>query len=432
MVLKFTAICNQAQTANVFSCFLTFESCAFTVGNGSARTAHVMCLECKEHKLYLANCHVYVSFDARFNVSLSSFQILSMNMNKFGRSYISGKPLDDDYRRIIIEKILAEGGERFTGYISVSRSRLAESLCISVFTLNKVWKRFCDGFTEKPYSSGGSRNCNLTNEDLELIEVLKNERPSISLSEISDVLTEMGNAGSISAISRAIKTRMPSGKQYSRKKLTLIARERFHQDNILYTQLFIDYLSAKNPGRIKFFDESGIKLPNVGTRLYGHSAIGMRSVELVRKRESRNMTLNLLVSLTGPEYFNLVDGATNTVEFLNFFSEAAEVVNVTTGRPALDHGDIIVMDNLAVHHFDGGDVLEDWLAEMGIELVYTPVYSPDLNPIESCFGKVKAALNGDLLPLVHENLKLATAEAIETITSKDMAGFYRHTSYLFV
>ena len=64
-----TAICNQAQTANVFSCFLTFESCAFTVGNGSARTAHVMCLECKERKLYLANCHVYINFDPRFNVS---------------------------------------------------------------------------------------------------------------------------------------------------------------------------------------------------------------------------------------------------------------------------------------------------------------------------------------------------------------------------
>ena len=81
---------------------------------------------------------------------------------------------------------------------------------------------------------------------------------------------------------------------------------------------------------------------------------------MVRKRESRNMTLNLLVSLNGPEYFNLVDGATNTVEFLNFFSEAAEVVNVSTGRPAHNHGDVIVMDNLTVHNFDSGDVLEDW------------------------------------------------------------------------
>ena len=95
-----------------------------------------------------------------------------MNVNKFGRSYISGKPIDD-YRRTIIKKILAEGGERSTGYILVSRSRLSESLRISVFTLNKIWKRFCDDFTEKPYSSGGIRNSNLTHDDLELIEILK-------------------------------------------------------------------------------------------------------------------------------------------------------------------------------------------------------------------------------------------------------------------
>ena len=272
----------------------------------------------------------------------------------------------------------------------------------------------------------------LTNEDLELIEVLKHEKPSTSLAEISSILLEMGNSASISAISCALKTRMPSGHQYSRKKLTMIARERFTQDNILYTQLFIDYLSAKNPYRIKFFDESGLKLPDCGTRVYGHAPVGMRCVELVKKWETRNVSLNMLVSLNGPEYFNLIDGATDTVEFLNIFTEAAEAVNISTGRPALENGDIIVMDNLNVHHYDGGTILEDWLSEMGIELLYTPVYSPDLNPIESCFGKVKADLNGQLQQIVQENLKLVTIQAIETISSNDMKGYYKNTSYLFV
>ncbi len=58
-----------------------------------------------------------------------------MDENKFGRSNISGKLIEDDYRRIIIKKILAEGSERFAGHIPVSRSRLAENLRISVFTL---------------------------------------------------------------------------------------------------------------------------------------------------------------------------------------------------------------------------------------------------------------------------------------------------------
>ena len=153
----------------------------------------------------------------------------------------SGKPIQDDYRRIIIEKILAGGGDRCTGYIPVAKSRLAESLCVSVFTIYKIWQRFCEDveYTEAAYPTGGGTHGKLENDDLELIEVLKNERPSILLVEISNVLLEMGNSASISAISRAIKNRMPSGYQYSRKKLTLIARERFYQDNILYTQLFI-------------------------------------------------------------------------------------------------------------------------------------------------------------------------------------------------
>ena len=318
-----------------------------------------------------------------------------MNVNRFSRSYIPGKAIGDDFRRVIIEKIIAAGGERSTGYIPVCKSHLAANLTISVFTLNKIWKRFCEEYSVSAYPTGGSFQGKLTNEDLALIEVLKHEKPSTSLAEISSILLEMGNSASISAISCALKTRMPSGHQYSRKKLTMIARERFTQDNILYTQLFIDYLSAKNPYRIKFFDVSGLKLPDCGTRVYEHAPVGMRCVELVKKRETRNVSLNMLVSLiNGPEYFNLIDGATDTVEFL-IFTEGAEAVNISTGRLALENGDIIVMDNLNVHHYDGGTILEDWLSEMGIELLYTPVYSPDLNPIESCFGKVKAVLNGN-------------------------------------
>ena len=47
------------------------------------------------------------------------------------------------------------------------------------------------------------------------------------------------------------------------------------------------------------------------------------------------------------------------------------------------------MDNLAVHQYEGGEILEDFLFENGIELVFTSVYSPDLNPIEMCFSKAK-------------------------------------------
>ena len=119
-------------------------------------------------------------------------------------------------------------------------------------------------------------------------------------------------------VSRALKHRLPSG-PYRRKKITNIALERFTQTNIFYTHLYINYLATKNPRRLKFFDEAGVKLPDVGTRLYRHSSVRTRCVKVMKKVESSNTTLNMPVSLDGPEYYNIVDGATNTVQFLQFF-----------------------------------------------------------------------------------------------------------------
>ena len=104
----------------------------------------------------------------------------------------------------------------------------------------------------------------------------------------------------------------------------------------------------------------------------------------------------------------MLDGPTDTVHFLNLFEEAARAVNFETARAALEVGDIIVMDNLSVHHYEGGEVLEEYLAEMGIELLYTPVYSPDLSPVELCFNKVKTQLNYHFQKVFKANLKLAT------------------------
>ena len=59
---------------------------------------------------------------------------------------------------------------------------------------------------------------------------------------------------------------------------------------------------------------------------------------------------------------------------------------------------------------------------MGIELLFTPSYSPDLNPVEMCFSKIKGKLNGELENSVHEKLILAPMGAVETICPIDMTG----------
>ena len=138
---------------------------------------------------------------------------------------------------------------------------------------------------------GGLTSEKLKEDGRELIEVLKLHSPSMSLYEIIEELEQLGGQQlSMSAVSRSIKSRMPSGHQYSRKKLTKGAMERFTPDNLFYTQLYINYVYSKDPRNLKFFGEAGIKIPDVGTA-YGHSAKGSRCVEVGRKLESPNTTL---------------------------------------------------------------------------------------------------------------------------------------------
>ena len=68
-------------------------------------------------------------------------------------------------------------------------------------------------------------------------------------------------------------------------------------------------------------------------------------------------------------------------------------------------------------------MLENVFNEMGIELLYTPVYSPDLNPAENVFSKVKNLLNFYLSTVVHYDIKLAVNEAVNLVSSSDMHGF---------
>ena len=110
----------------------------------------------------------------------------------------------------------------------------------------------------------------------------------------------------------------------------------------------------------------------------------------MRYHSSPNITVNLLAGLHGVECMNTVYGASDTIEFLRFFGEAGSAANIETARPALEVGDIVVMDNCATHHFAGGEALQEWLNES--ELVYTPTYSPDFNPAEFVFNKMRSVM----------------------------------------
>ena len=120
------------------------------------------------------------------------------------------------------------------------------------------------------------------------------------------------------------------------------------------------------------------------------------------------------------KYANVIGGACNVIELLRFFEEASENVHPITQRPILEVGDIIIVDNFAAHHGEAKRALRDYFHELGMKLLFLPVYSPDMNPVEEVFSKLKYLLKYRYNNIVFDNLEYAIWLALADIKAVDM------------
>lgn len=93
--------------------------------------------------------------------------------------------------------------------------------------------------------------------------------------------------------------------------------------------------------------------------------------------------------------------------------------------PILRPGDIVIMDNLAAHKVAG---IRHAIEACGSELHYLPPYSPDLNPIENAFAKLKAHVRKSAARTL-ETLERAAANALQQFKPDDCANFFGHAGY---
>ncbi|XP_070556418.1 uncharacterized protein [Ptychodera flava] len=121
-------------------------------------------------------------------------------------------------------------------------------------------------------------------------------------------------------------------------------------------------------------DEAGIKV-TTGQPLYGHSLIGTPCVEVCRYMKSPMYTLQLLVGYDGVKHYRVIEGGSDTNEYVHFIHEAVQSFG-EDGQRALQQGDILISDNAPIHRNEGELILSDWLDTLGIEYSFTPTYSP--------------------------------------------------------
>lgn len=215
------------------------------------------------------------------------------------------------------------------------------------------------------------------------------------------------------------------------KRIKRYEKNRFTVHNMTYTQAFIDYIQIKDHRKIKFMDEMGVKLTDAHSH-YGHSERGTPCVEITRFSNQANSTVSALIGADGVLFVKCISGASNMNEFVQFFTEACEA-HTDEGIPAIQPGDIIVVDNASIHHNDAEIILGNYFAQIGVDYVFLPTYSPDFNPCENCFSKIKTLLKStNVIDALQYSLKLAVLLCFQEISAEDCVNFYRKTGYLRV
>ena len=135
------------------------------------------------------------------------------------------------------------------------------------------------------------------------------------------------------------------------------------------------------------------------------------------RKRGKNTTLLASMSLEGMGPTLAVEGATTAVVFEAYVERVL--------APSLREGQVVVMDNLGAHR---PKKVRELIEARGAELVFVPSYSPDLNPIEQAFSKIKTILR-KLGARTHEALLEAMEEALSRVSSADAAGWFNHCGY---
>jgi transposase len=195
----------------------------------------------------------------------------------------------------------------------------------------------------------------------------------------------------------------------------LVASEQSRPDVRRRREQWLKYQPRINPDRLVFIDETWIKTNMAplrgwsprGARLKGHAPFGHWN------------TTTFLAALRNDRIDApwMMDGPINGERFRVYVEH--ELV------PTLAPGDIVVMDNLGSHK---SKAVRQAIRQAGAKLIFLPKYSPDLNPIEQFFAKLKHRLRA-AQKRTKEALSDAVADVLLTVTAQECSNYLRHDGY---
>jgi putative transposase len=201
----------------------------------------------------------------------------------------------------------------------------------------------------------------------------------------------------------------------SASKKTLFATEQDRPDVARRRAQWKEYQGRIDPARLIFIDETWAKT-NM-TRLCGWAPRGRKLLAKVSQGHWRTLTFLAALRQDRIDAPWLIDGPINGEAFLTYIEQVLV--------PTLKRGDIVIIDNLGSHK---SKAVRRAIRSAGAKLFFLPPYSPDLNPIEQVFAKLKTLLRKAAARTL-EAVCTAIGELLGNFTSDECANYFRNAGY---
>ena len=193
------------------------------------------------------------------------------------------------------------------------------------------------------------------------------------------------------------------------------AREQDREDIALKRKVFLQLQKALKAMRLVFIDETSLYL-NM-TRTHARAKCGERACACVPSKKQKSANLIGAITLEGMIADFWVDGGITGEVFTVFLEKVL--------CPVLKVGQIVLMDNSPAHIVKE---VKELIEGRGAKLIYLPPYSPEFNPIEHCWSKVKSHLR-KLEPWDEKKLNYSVKKALKAVTTNDATAWFEHCDY---
>lgn len=262
-----------------------------------------------------------------------------------------------------------------------------------------------------PAKMGGDRRSRRIEAHADFILARIKETPDMTIMELRDKIRERHGVG----FGYGTLWRFLARHRITRKKKTGHASEQDREDVASAREEWFEGQLDLDPEKLVFIDETSIST-NM-TRRFGRAPRGERCRASVPFGHWETKTLVAALRVARIDAPMTIDGALDGASFLAYVEQVL--------APTLCAGEIVVMDNVRTHKVAG---VREAIEAKGAKVLYLPPYSPDFNPIEKSFSKIKSILER-IAARTADALQMAIGEALRSFTPSECLNYFAASGY---